>query len=77
MTQTVTTGYIAPVTWLLQDCIVIKLFSKVEIIAISVLLGATPSSWADSLTAGFTDPLWDGVKIPGGQQCQKFGGITR
>lgn len=26
------------------------------------------------LTVSFSDALWDGVKVPEGQQCQRFGG---
>jgi hypothetical protein len=36
-----------------------------------VVVAAAPSS---ALEAKLADPAWDGVKVPEGQQCQKFGG---
>ena len=39
------------------------------------LLGfAVPGALAADLEVSFTDPAWDGKKIPAGQQCTKFGG---
>lgn len=34
------------------------------------------STNASALDVKFADTAWDGVKIPEGQQCQKFGGIN-
>ena len=31
---------------------------------------------AFALDAKFADQSWDGVKVPTGQQCQKFGGTN-
>lgn len=33
------------------------------------------SANASALDVTFADSLWDGVSIPKGQQCQKFGGV--
>ena len=41
------------------------------IAAALVVVAAAPSS---ALEAKLADPAWDGVKVPEGQQCQKFGG---
>lgn len=38
------------------------------------LLTTVVSSHAFALEAKFTDMAWDGVTVPAGQQCQKFGG---
>lgn len=34
------------------------------------------SSTAYALDVSFADSKWDGMKIPSGQQCQKFGGMN-
>ena len=48
-----------------------RLRSLALIAAALVVVAAAPSS---ALEAKLADPAWDGVKVPEGQQCQKFGG---
>ena len=40
------------------------------------IIGLTLSANAFALDVKFADKAWDGVNIPGGQQCQKFGGVN-
>ncbi|WP_299878997.1 hypothetical protein [uncultured Cocleimonas sp.] len=46
---------------------------KTKLIFTSLLLSAVSTS-AFAMDAKFADAVWDGTKIPTGQQCQKFGG---
>jgi hypothetical protein len=39
-----------------------------------VTIGSLPAAPLPALEARIADPAWDGVKVPEGQQCQKFGG---
>lgn len=45
--------------------------SRVLIAAALIAVAAGPLA---ALEAKLADPAWDGVKVPEGQQCQKFGG---
>ena len=52
------------------------MFTK-TLFAAALVAGATVSGAAfaqAALTAKFTDPAWDGQKVPAGQQCSLFGG---
>lgn len=42
--------------------------------ALLVSLSVTHVSFAADFAAEFADPVWDGVTVPAGHQCQKFGG---
>ena len=48
----------------------------VSSVLLALALGVVPAVVADgeTLTAAFTDPRWDGITVPDGAQCQKFGG---
>ena len=46
---------------------------KTSLIITSLLLSAVSTN-AFALDAKLADPAWDGVKVPAGQQCQKFDG---
>ena len=46
---------------------------KTKLIFTSLLLSAFSTS-AFAMDAKFADAVWDGIKIPTGQQCQKFEG---
>ena len=40
----------------------------------ALIVASSFSTYASALEVKLTDPVWDGVKIPVGQQCDKFGG---
>ncbi len=44
------------------------------VLAAALALGSIAAAPASALEAKLADPAWDGVKVPDGQQCQKFGG---
>ena len=44
------------------------------IVTMATLVVAVAASPSAALEAKLADPAWDGVKVPEGQQCQKFGG---
>ncbi|MEG3753503.1 hypothetical protein [Psychromonas arctica] len=46
---------------------------KYKVLATVIVAGCF-SSYASAIEVELTDSAWDGVKIPKGQQCQKFGG---
>ena len=49
----------------------------IRILVLSLLLatlGSLAAAPLAALEAKLADPAWDGVKVPDGQQCQKFGG---
>ncbi|WP_413693264.1 hypothetical protein [Psychromonas sp. KJ10-2] len=46
---------------------------KYKLLATTILAGCF-STYASAIEVELTDSAWDGVKIPEGQQCQKFGG---
>ncbi|RBW43090.1 hypothetical protein DS885_14110 [Psychromonas sp. B3M02] len=46
---------------------------KYKLLATTILAGCF-SNYASAIEVELTDSAWDGVKIPEGQQCQKFGG---
>lgn len=43
------------------------------ILALALSLAALPIAASD-FSASFTDPAWDGQKVPDGEQCQRFEG---
>ncbi len=40
----------------------------------SLIIASSFSTYASALEVKLSDSVWDGVKIPVGQQCNKFGG---
>ena len=40
----------------------------------SLIIASSFSAYASAIEVKLADAAWDGVKIPTGQQCQKFGG---
>ena len=40
----------------------------------ALIVASSFSTYASALAVKLVDPAWDGVKIPVGQQCDKFGG---
>jgi hypothetical protein len=49
----------------------IKILVPAVLVAVLGSLAAAPLA---ALEVKIADPAWDGVKVPAGQQCQKFGG---
>jgi hypothetical protein len=50
------------------------LIMKIKTLA-SLFIISTFSTYASAVEVKFFNSSWDGVKVPEGQQCQKFGGI--
>lgn len=46
---------------------------KIKLLS-SLIVACSFSTFASTVEVTLTDPAWDGMKIPEGQQCQKFGG---
>ena len=46
------------------------------LVLVCALTLAAPLAAAD-FSASFSDPVWDGAKVPEGEQCQKFGGAGK
>ncbi|SDZ93662.1 hypothetical protein SAMN05660420_00798 [Desulfuromusa kysingii] len=47
---------------------------KLNLLMIITIMTLTFSTNAFALEVNFADNTWDGIKVPAGQQCQKFGG---
>ena len=40
----------------------------------SLIIASAFSTYASAVEVKLADPAWDGMNVPAGQQCQKFGG---